>query len=522
MLLLLFLLIVILILVNDLFFVGKLFTARWMTTHETNQLLPRINFKWRHRVWIKFKAWLGIKPTLGGFCIGQRQLSLQKSFVHMVVVGATGSGKTQKVILPTAISNPSASLVITDPSGEIFTHSSGYLYKKGYAIKTLDFRKETVGSYAYNPLHCSGDLSLLKMKIERLYDASYLNTTGSSDNGVFWKNSCVNLLFALAWFLSLKEDKHNNLANLRYLLQRFTVAPMDVLHQALALKDYALIRELEVILKSDAKVLQNTLSTAQSVLGLLADKHVAHITGASNFDLSELRQQKTALYIITPEADTKYFSPITALLYMDLFSMVQQGKKKGEPYVPILMLLDEAANTGVIQGGRFATLLATCRKKEVGVLIALQSISQVYQCVGKHEAETILSNCVSKLYLAGMDDFTAQQVSQKTGMTAAKYTGVDDTTLHESSRALITSDELQTLPEDRGLFFHHNKRPALLKLSPAYKQQQLKRRMRVKGKFELPKLPQKIELLPLPKYQPSDTNKGESCPAKPKGEAGAR
>lgn len=484
---------------------SKLYSSRFLNRHELNRLLPIIDFS----LWKRFKDWFkslfGIKPKPKGFCVGAiRQLSMKRSCQHMTIAAPTGSGKTQKLIFTTVL-NSNVSMVITDSKGEIYEHTSSFLQSQGYHIQVLDFRPDAKRSHSYNSIGSCKTLTQLKALLERLYDAANLNATGGSEASNFWKSSAINLLFVLAQILWTKPKKYRNLANLRHLLQRLSVSPKEIIQMALATQDSKLIQELEVILKSDQKIFKNSITVASTLLDLLSDDRVARLTSETTLKLDRLRYRKSVLYIITPQADTKYYAPITAMLYMDIFEMVQRPKNPEKDFYPILMLLDEAANTGVIQKGRFASLLATVRSNLCGVMLVLQSHSQLRNQVGVNEAEEILANTVSKVYLTGIDDPMAQALSKKMGTTTAQYTIVDDETLRESSRPLMTPEEIQTMPDDMGIFIHHNFRPALFKMQSAYQNRRLKKRMKFRCHVPLPRIPKTVSLLEI-KRVPSQKN----------------
>ncbi len=482
-----------LLVLDQLFFNGKkLYNSRFLYWFEQQKLLkPIYYFSILHLIY----KWLGIKPKPRGFCIGaKRQMNLKDSFRHLLVSASTGSGKSQKLAIPTVL-NSRCSMVITDPKGELFSSTASYLYeKKGFDIQVLDLRPEALFSHSYNPLFCK-TLSELKNKCDCFYDAVNLNALKGSDSSNFWKSNAVNLLFVLAQILLKQSEKFRNMVNLRHLLQIFSIRPKEIKHMALQTTNKQLIQELEVILKYDTKILKNSITVAATLLDLFSDERIAKLTAQTTLKIEQLRSKLTAIYVIVPAVNTQFYSPITALLYMDVFALAQQPKISGQPFHPLLLILDEAANTSVIQKGKFANLLATVRSNECGCMVILQSHSQLANQVGIHEMEEIKANTVSEVLLAGVDDKMAQDYSKKFGTTTAQFTAVDNENIREASRPLIAPEEIQQMPDNTGIFIHANFRPALIKMQSAFQNRVLRKRMKLQSHIPLPKILDSVEIV---------------------------
>lgn len=480
----------------------KLYRARFMTYSEKRTILKRPLNKSIWQIiegWIL--KWLKFQPSAKtGFCYGDESLSIEDSFTHSITLASTGSGKTQTCVLPSLLLNPDASFVITDPSGELLEKTSGYLEKEDYKILVLDFREGATNSHCFNILARELSLPRLKEIAELLYDVAQGGATGRSENGQFWRVQAISVIYVLLWLLSLQPKKYRNLSNLRLLIQRMASDPRDIQQMILKTQNPDLIREFKAILSADKKIIMNALSTATTALDKWSDHSISALTSLSNLDLKQLRECKTALFIIVPEEQVRYYAPITALLFQDLFRMAMQPKQEGKPYRSILMHIEEAANVGILNGN-FPEIIATIRKRNVGISLIFQSVSQIYNAIGKDNAETVIANCLTKCYLSGVDYPTAQNLMHQFGKTVIRYTDLKDR-IHEGVRELITIDEILTLPKNMAIFCHKNNRPAILKLKPAYRHNTLKRRMRIKPQFVLPKIPRKIEHLPIPKAPP--------------------
>lgn len=478
----------------------KLYNARFLTETEKKIILRN---PLKKSLWTRFCDWVlslfGFLVPMKGFAFGTDQLTMEASTTHCAVIAQTGSGKTAKFILPTLLLNPQASFVVTDPSGELIQKSAGFLRKKGYSIQILDFREGAIHSHSFNPLAGNPTLSQLKEKSQRIVDTANQNTSGATENSQFWNTSAVNLLFCMMWLLTFQPKQHHNLTNVRVLLQRLASSKKDIHLMILNARNSELRREYESIISGDPKVVASTISTALTALDKFSDPHISALTSISNLDLSLLRKEKSALFIIVPEEKTRYFAQIISLLFQDLFEMAKQPRQGDEPYNPILFLLEEAANVGVLTGN-FPEILTTIRKYNVGIAIVLQSVSQLYNAVGKANAETILGNCITKLYLSGLDDPTAQLLVQRYGQTVVQYHDLDGN-VREGTRPLMTIDEIQTLPDNMGLFQHKNFRPGLLSIDSVYSHYKFKKRMKIKAKVphDFPKIPEKFSPIQIKK-----------------------
>jgi type IV secretion system protein VirD4 len=481
----------------------KLYRARFMTYSEKRTILKRPLNK---SIWQVIEAWIlkliGFQPSAKtGFCYGDESLSVEDSFTHSMTIAATGSGKTQTCVLPSLLLNPDASFVVTDPSGELLEKTSGYLEQQNYKILTLDFRPGATNSHSHNILAGELTLSRLKEIAELLYEVSQSGANGRSENGQFWRVQCISILFVLLWLLSLQPKKYRNLSNLRSLLQRFAQNPRDIQLMILKTQNKELFDEFKAILSGEKKVIMNAISTAMTVLDKWSDPIIAALTTKSNLDLNLLRECKTALFIIVPEEQVRYYKPVIALLFQDIFRMAMKPKVEGKPYRSILMLIEEAANVGILSGN-FPEIIATIRKRNVGISLIFQSVSQIINAVGRENAETIIANCLTKCYLSGMDYSTAETLVRQLGKTVVQYTDLKDQ-IREGVREMMTIDEVLTLPKNMAIFYHKNNRPAILKLKPAYRHNKMRKRMRIKPKYSLPRIAGKIAQLPIPKAPPS-------------------
>jgi type IV secretory pathway TraG/TraD family ATPase VirD4 len=420
------------------------FKGRFMTHLEQQKLLRRSN---------------------EGFVIdGKRKLPLDKCFRHCVVIGNSGSGKSTICFVPTVL-NLTTSAVVLDCSGEVFELTSGYLASQGFTIKRVNL-SDTLHSEQYNPMSRieMTDTSSMKRLATTLVETAFSKSDGRDQ---FWNMSAANLIYVLIRIIKESTpEQYHNLANVRCLLNNLSSNSESatrkwVLENA---HEYA-YTEFKGAVSTEAKILDNILTTCRTALEKLADEDLARLTNQDTLgDLYELmRKNKTVLYLTVMESEITYYSFLLSLLLTDLFSMAMKMPKE-EDY-SLLFLLDEFTHMKI---PNFSTLITTLRKRRVGCLMCTQSKSMFTHQYSKVDAETILTGgCASFLYLPGQNNFGEnEELSQSLGKKVILHDG------KPLVKPVLTADEIFTL-KNKGIFIHSGNRPALLKLTPFYKNPRL-------------------------------------------------
>lgn len=396
---------------------------------------------------------------------------------NVIVYGGSGSGKTRFVVKPNLL-QMNASFVVTDPKGTIVNELGMALKNVGnYKIRvfnTINFKH----SMKYNPLRYVKTES----DILRLVETLIANTSGDKPQGDenFWVNT-EKLLYQA--YLSLiidkfpKEEQH--FGTLIDLISYSTVKEGDENYKNAV--DY-LFDELEKIepdhfaLKQYKAYKLAAGKTAKSILiscaTRLAPFNIPEVRELLSRDEMELhtygdKGRKTALFVIIPDTDPT-FNFIVSIMYTQLFNiLVTRADEKYKGALPnhVRFMLDEFANIGKIPD--FDKLIATIRSRNMSATIILQTLSQL-KSIYKDNAETIMGNCDTSIFLGGNEKSTLKSLSEELGKeTIDDYNESKTRSTNDSygqnysklGRELMTEDELKRMPRDTCIVQIVGKRP---------------------------------------------------------------
>lgn len=399
-----------------------------------------------------------------------KRLSENDSFRNVAVVATTGAGKTAGFILPNVMRIDGASMVIADPSGALFAKTSGDLEARGYSVRVIN-PADPGASDLYNPIERARTHTEVAEVAHILVRTANAGAKQGGDS--FWTDGAEEILRTLIRVLKRYPDPAcHNLANVHYLLNSF--GDGSGLNGFVA--DHADDETYHVFkgfVSQSANTMQGHLSTAKTALKALADPDVAKITSRQTFDFAELRDRKTALFLVFPQNRVSYYSFLMNLLYTQLFHFCLDDSALAPDGLPIYFLLDEFGHATVPD---FDAIVTTTRQRRIGIAVVLQAISQLETRYGRAAAETILSGGVaSRLFFSGMDIGTAQMLERTVG-TRRREVRDSEERLHLKDDSLMTAAALRTMPDNQVLYLFANKAPALLKVTPYYEQPDLVRR----------------------------------------------
>lgn len=453
--------------------------ARFLTVKESKKILDSKN------------VGLSINGTK------KQTLSQDNSFKHLLLVAPSGTGKTTSYVVPSILLQlqQGGSIVVTDPSGEIFNLTSAYARQQGYEIKVFNVSQHKE-SLTYNPiLHANTHrdiANLARILVESAFE--------SNSNNSFWNDGASTIIELLIQLLKAQPLKYQNLANVRYLLNNFGLTG-DALFPLFSQSNInqSLFTEFQSFLNQEPKILHGFLSTAKTALKSFTDTDLCQLTATDSLDFRVLRKKPTILYIICQESLIPHYSFMLKILYSQLFSFVMEGLQSD--IQPIYMYMDEFGNIGKIND--FNTILTTIRKYGVSISLILQDIQQLTNIYGHTQASIIMNGGTSsKLFLSGMSHTSCQEVSNLLGN--ATIEDVNKWTQRKSAaygRALLTPQEIRTLKQGLGIFIHGSELPIQLKMVPFYQNKRLNKLTK------LPIIPfitnplQPVAFLPLPPPQ---------------------
>ena len=394
---------------------------------------------------------------------------------HNLIIGSTGSGKTQCVIFPMvqSLAKHGESMVITDPKGEIYEKTSEMLRRKGYNIILLNFRNPANGN-AWNPLTLpyrlwkSGNqdkaIELLDdLALNILYDESNKNADP------FWEKTSAGYFSGLA--LGLFEDANEDEININSISLMTTVGEEKFRGSSTYIKEYfnskdpagaAYINASSTILSpSDTK--GSILAVFKEKIKLFATRaNLSEMLSHSDFNIEDIGLHKTAVFIVIQDEKKTYHSLATILvkqIYETLIDVAQAHNGK----LPIRtnFLLDEFANMPPLKD--VTTMITAARSRAMRFTLIIQNFAQLNEVYGEQQAETIKGNCGNLVYLISTELKALEEISKMCGEKKSKK---DDKTV---STPLITITDLQKLKLFEVIIRRVRLAPFKTKLTPNFK-----------------------------------------------------
>lgn len=393
------------------------------------------------------------------------------SYRHLILVAPTGQGKTSRYIIPNVLQLENCSMVITDPSGEIWEQTSGSLRERGFDVKVLDLADPS-RSVGYNPMakvrSAAQAADLARVLIE--------SSKGSKGNDAgFWNQGAEQMIDVLIQTLLAVDyrkanPEHGNLHNVLYLLQNFGMDGRDIDRFVFRNGEKGAYRSWVGLMAGSEKVTQSYASSALNALRMLAIPELASVLSRDELDFQSLRERKTALFIVVPSHKVESYSFVLNMLHTQAFSAwIEPGARREG--LPIHVLADEFGHSAIPD---FSSIITTIRKYRVSVSMVLQSISQLQERYGPNAARTILEGGVgSRLIYGGADVGTTAWVESMAGKT--RYREYDERGPKSSKEeSLINADRVRTLGDDQAILLFANKEPLLLKTTPFFRNRRLK------------------------------------------------
>ena len=403
-------------------------------------------------------VWPGIllSKSQHGFCLtGKSNLSVKNSYQNSIIIGGTGTGKSSVVLIP-SLYTMIGSFVIHDPSGELYSKSSGYLNQKGYVIKVLNFANPE-NSSGYNPIVRAKSSS----DIQKIASMLVENALGEKSKDPFWNIQATSLLTMLISILKTQPEEYQNLYNVRQLLNRLGGNPESVDSLFSKNASESLFNEYKSFISYDEKVVSGIIATCKAALQIFNDESVAKVTSYDNLNFQDFRNKPTALFIQNSVADQKYYSVLTSLFFEQFFSFVL-SRFPNEIENDIFLLIDEASSLNL---PTLPLAVANVRKHRSGIMLLVQDFSQLVHHYGKYDADGIKSNCFAKMYFTG----TSLETSKELEQTLGQYQYEDDKK-KTVVRPLMTNDEIRTMKASRALLICGHYSPIMARLKPYYKQ----------------------------------------------------
>jgi len=402
------------------------------------------------------------------------QIWVDNGEYHNLVIGATGSGKTQTIIFPTVetLAKNRESMIITDPKGEIYEQTSNMLRDKGYNVLVLNFRDPQQGN-AWNPLslpyrmYRSGNSD---KAIELLDDlaANILYEEKSGNADPFWEKTSADYFSGLA--LGLFEDSEEDRVNLNSISVMTTVGE-EKFGGSTYIKEYFNGKDPAGAAYTNASgTIMAPNDTKGSIIAVFKQKiklfasreNLSEMLSHSDIDLETIGEKPTVLYIVIQDEKKTYHPLVTILLkqcYETLISVAQ--KHGGKLPVRTNFLLDEFANMPPLKD--ITTMITAARSRLIRFTMIIQNFAQLDQVYGKENAETIKGNCGNIIYLITTELKALEEISKMCGEVKSKK---DDKT---ASTPLVTISDLQKMKQFEVIILRLRLNPFKTKFIPYYK-----------------------------------------------------
>lgn len=388
--------------------------------------------------------------------------------VNVLIVGGSGSGKSSSYSIPNA-HQQLGSYIFTDPKGELYDQTAGYLKENGYEVKLLNLVNPE-SSDSYNPLfHVKSqlDVDIIASTIVRGQKSE------NSNADPYWDNMSELLLKSLIYYLiAVRPKEEQNLASCAELVRAANTDGgssllSDLINQ-LPYDHPARMNYKSVALASE-KTFQSILSSLQSSLGKFDSKEIADVTSTNTIEFEDIATKKTALYVVSSDTHTAY----NFLLTIFFSQMIQQlydfaDKRGGKLPVPVFFILDEFSNIGQIPD--FDKKISTSRSRGISFSVILQNLDQLKNLYEK-SYETIIGNCDTHVFLGSNSYATVEYFSKELGEKTITHNSKSINRNSKSekqgysesdqimARALMTPDELRRMDNNECIIFEKGLKP---------------------------------------------------------------
>ena len=394
---------------------------------------------------------------------------------NVLVVGGSGSGKTRFWLKPNLLQCHS-SYVVTDPKGSIVVECGNALLKNGYKVRilnTINFKK----SMHYNPFaYVHSEKDILK-----LVTTLMTNTKGEGSGGdLFWEKSERLLLTALIAYLHYEAPvEEQNFATLLEMLNTMQVLeddeeyqnPVDLLFEELGKKkpNSFAVRQYKLYKLAAGKTAKSILISCGARLAPFDIQELRDLTMYDELALDTLGDKKTALFLIMSDTDST-FNFLISMVYTQLFNLLCDKADDvygGKLPIHVRCLIDECANIGQIPN--LEKLVATIRSREISACLVLQARSQL-KAIYKDNADTIVGNMDSQIFLGGSEPTTLKDLSEMLGKETIDAFNTSDTrgnspsygtTFQKMGHELLSRDELAVLDGGKCILQLRGVRPFL-------------------------------------------------------------
>ncbi len=406
--------------------------------------------------------------------LNEKEMWIDNSEYHTLVIGATGSGKTQTVVFPqvNSLAKARESMIITDPKGEIYESTGQMLRDKGYQILLLNFRDPQNGN-SWNPMTLPYEMYKAgnQDKAIELLDDLALNILYDDSNknaDPFWEKTSADYFSGVA--LGLFEDAKPEEININSISVMTTVGE-EKFGGSTYIKEYfnakdpgsasAINASSTIMAPSETK--GSILSVFKQKVKLFASRdNLSEMLSHSDINLESIGERPTAVFIVIQDEKKTYHSLVTILLKQIYETLIDVAQRHGGKLpVRTNFILDEFANMPPLKD--VTTMITAARSRKIRFTMIIQNFAQLDSTYGKEDAETIRGNCGNIIYLITTELKALEEISKMCGEVKSKK---DDKT---ASTPLVTVSDLQRMKQFEVIILRMRKQPFKTNFTPNFK-----------------------------------------------------
>lgn len=404
-----------------------------------------------------------------------KEMFVDNGEYHNLVIGSTGSGKTQTIVKPMVnlLAKKGESMIITDPKGEIYKYSANYLKSKGYKIIVLNFREPLRGN-SWNPLtlpfkyYRSGNqdkaIELLDdVALNILYDPS---NKSESD---FWEKSSADYFsgLALGLFKDAKEEEVNlNSINAMSTVGEERYATSNYIKEYFTMKGETSNEYIfaSSVINAPTDTKGGQLSTfRQKIRKFSTGEALSEMLSYSDFDMRTIGDGKTAIFMIIHDEKKTYHSLMTIFIKQCYETLIDAAQENGGKLpVRTNFILDEFANMPPLKD--VDAMVSAARSRDIRFTFIIQNFAQLNDVYGDNVAEIIKGNCGNIVYLISTEMKALEEISKMCG--EVKVTDDKD---KNATRPLISITDLQKMKLFEAIIIRLRMSPFRTKLEPDFK-----------------------------------------------------
>lgn len=438
--------------------------SRWLTDKEMKKVLTEVDPK---------------ADTLekGGIPLynNGKHLWVDSGEYHNLIIGSTGSGKTQMMVQPmvSVLAKAGESMIITDPKGEIYEKNGEMLREKGYKIVVLNFRNPLKGN-SWNPFALPYDLyknGNTDKAVEILEDLglNVIKDPNNKSGDPFWENTSADYFTGLS--IALFDDAKEDEINLNSINLMVTDGDEKCGAASTYAKEYfsnknkagtAYVKASSTI-NAPNETRGSILSVFKQKVNLFASReNLSEMLSHSDFDMKDIGREKTAVFLVIQDEKTTYHPLVTIFLKQCYETLIDVAQDSGGklPY-KTNFILDEFANMPPLKD--VTTMVTAARSRNIRFSFIIQNFAQLNDVYGKEQADTIKGNCGNIIYLISSEMSALEEISKMCGEVKSKE---KDKT---ASTPLVTVSDLQRLPQWTVIVLRIRMMPFKAKLTPYFK-----------------------------------------------------